>query len=262
MIDDSKFAVFEEWSYDPPGGSVYLYYDTYFESISEVWGIVDEIIGHVRFGSGYDDLDEEYYEEEIEGLDPTDEEGNLTVERIKKWSWSNGGMGCGCVVYAEGKEIAEAAAKFYEDYLRDELEELCIDDDDEENDLEFGVTICEKTGKENIVRVEVSVSSEELKQIAICGMEGKTMDSCTALSPLIERVTTEALNEFFGFENSEINKETKCAVSIPDEFQGVNTYMADSIVKNARENPNDEEIVKKLLDLISILVEKANDPEW
>lgn len=262
MIDNLKFAVFEEWSCDPPGGSVYLYYDTYFESISEVFGIVDEIIGHVKFGSGYDDLDEDYYEDEIEGLDPADEDVKLTIENIKNWSWDNGGMGCGCVVYAEGVEIAEAAAKFYEDYLSDELDELCIDADDEENDLEFGVTIREKTGNENIVRVEVSVSSEELNQIAICGMEGKTMDSCAALLPLIERVTTEALTKFFESGNSEIDEETKCTVSIPDEFQGVNAYMADSIVKNARENPNDEEAVKKLLDLISRLVEKANDSVW
>lgn len=262
MIDNSKFAVFEEWSYDPPGGSVYLYYDTYFESISEVWGIVDEIIDHVKYGIGYDDEDDDFFKDEIEGLEPADEDGNLTVESIKKWSWSNGGMGCGCVVYAEGKEIAEAAAKFYEDYLRDDLEEPCIDDDDEENDLEFSVAISEETGKVEKVRVEVSVSSEELRQIAVCGMEGKSMDSCAALLPLIERVTTEALAEFFGFENSEIDKETKCIVSIPDEFQSINTYTADSIVKNARENPNDEEEVKKLLELISRLVEKANDSEW
>ena len=263
MIDNTKFAVFEEWSYDPPGGSIYLYYDTYFESISDVWGIVDEIIDHVKYGIGYyDEDDKEYFEDEIEGLDPSDEDGKLTIERIKNWSWDNGGMGCGCVVYAEGEEIAEAAAKFYEDYLMDDLEEPCIDPDDEENDLECGVTICEETGKENTVSVEVSVSSEELKHIAICGMEGKTMDSCTALSPLIERVATKAVFEIFGFENSEIAKKTKCIVSIPDEFQGINTFIADSIVENARNNPKDEEKVKKLLDLVSRLVETLNNHEW
>ena len=53
-------------------------------------------------------------------------------------------VGCGCIVYAEGKDIADALGEFYEEELRDSLEESDFDvygekDDDETIDVDFTV---------------------------------------------------------------------------------------------------------------------------
>ena len=47
-IENLKYAILNEWTDDPPAGCVTLYYDTWFESLSEVKPIVDEIIDHVK----------------------------------------------------------------------------------------------------------------------------------------------------------------------------------------------------------------------
>ena len=46
-IENLKYAILNEWTDDPPV-EFKLYYDTWFESLSEVKPIVDEIIDHVK----------------------------------------------------------------------------------------------------------------------------------------------------------------------------------------------------------------------
>ena len=54
-IDNFKYVILNEWTDNPPAGCVTLYYDTWFESLSEVKPIVDEIIDYVKNAIRYEE---------------------------------------------------------------------------------------------------------------------------------------------------------------------------------------------------------------
>lgn len=58
-IENLKYAILNEWTDDPPAGCVTIYYDAWFESLSEVKPLIEEIIDHVKNAIGYE---EEYAE--------------------------------------------------------------------------------------------------------------------------------------------------------------------------------------------------------
>ena len=51
-IENLKYAILNEWTDDPPTGCVTIYYDTWFESLSEVKPLIEEIIDHVKNAIG------------------------------------------------------------------------------------------------------------------------------------------------------------------------------------------------------------------
>ena len=130
-IQELKYAIFDEWTYDPPGGQATYYYPSFAETFSDLLDPVEEIIEHVIEATGG--------EEEIITISP--DEVN-SADDIMQWSWDNGGVGCGCVLYAEGEDIIDAVTSFYydtlEEYAYDYFEEEMQDDEDDE-ELEDGV---------------------------------------------------------------------------------------------------------------------------
>lgn len=160
-IKDLKVAVFEEWTDDPPAGSTKMYYIASGETAKDLAWPIGEIVDHISTATGNDfddDEDDDYYyegeepdeedieeededeedEDELYGLDPTDENGNVSLADLKTWSWDNGGAGCGCIVYAEDKDIVDALAEFYEEELRDSLDDPDFDiNGEEDNDEEI-----------------------------------------------------------------------------------------------------------------------------
>ena len=143
-IQELKYAIFDEWTYDPPGGQATYYYPSFAETFSDLLDPVEEIIEHVIEATGG--------EEEIITISP--DEVN-SADDIMQWSWDNGGVGCGCVLYAEGEDIIDAVTSFYydtlEEYAYDYFEEEMQDDEDDE-ELEDGVPAANriiKTAKNN-----------------------------------------------------------------------------------------------------------------
>ena len=194
-IENLKYAILNEWTDDPPAGCDTIYYDTWFESLSEVKPLIEEIIDHVKNAIGYEEEYAEDFEDDIEGLDPFDEDGNLTSEDLAAWDWDNGGSGCGCDVYAEGADIADAAAEFLEDRL-DDIEEVGFDEDDEGNYLiEFPVTVCMGHGDGGDVLVEVPVTSEEFIDLLNCYREDTEISDCENLENLVSRIESAAADE-------------------------------------------------------------------
>ena len=132
-ISNLKYAIFDEWTYDPPGGQVTYYYPSFAESFSDLLDPVEEIIEHVVEATGGEG------EEEITTIS-IDEVSS--ADDIIQWSWDNGGVGCGCVLYAEGEDIIDAVTSFYydilEEYAYDYFEEEMTDDEESE-ELEDGV---------------------------------------------------------------------------------------------------------------------------
>lgn len=132
-IDNLKYAIFSEWSCDPPAGSVNIYYDVCGTTYDKFMEVVEITYENMRALVGYagedcdDEENEELYDDnEGEEYEPDDDAHELyniyksiepTKESIGSYSFDSGGCGCGCDFIAEGKEIAQQAADFYDYYL-------------------------------------------------------------------------------------------------------------------------------------------------
>lgn len=273
-IENLKYAIFNEWTDDPPAGCVTLYYDICFERPDEVKPIIEEIIDHVKDAIGYEepdaeDLEDEDFEDEIDGLDPADEEGNLSSDAIKNWSWDNGGSGCGCIVYAEGSDIAEAAIGFIEEYYED-IEELDIEEDEEGNlIIEFPVTVCLGGRDGEDISVTVPVTKEEFIELLGCCREEEEIVSCEGLERLVSRIEEAAKDEADEIEALGCS-EADCLISYPEELidiadeyrKGLTNIEIDLAIAKAKAEPDNIEAVMPLLKTIEALIENLNESVW
>lgn len=114
-IDSLKFAVFNEWSYDPPAGGMTIYYAVYGTAYDVLRSPISEIYDHLS--------DILFDDTEIDELEEAYNEAIADENAIQHFSWDNGGLGCGCDVFAEGEDIAQVAADFFYDNLADWFDE-------------------------------------------------------------------------------------------------------------------------------------------
>ncbi len=291
MIKDLKVAIFEEWTDDPPAGSTKRYYIASGETAKALTWPIGEIVEHISAATGNDfddDEDDDYYyegeepdeenieeddndENELDGLDPTDENGDITLDDLKSWSWDNGGAGCGCIVYAEGKDIADALGEFYEEELRDSLEEPDFsvygeEDDDETIDVDFTVMVCLDKWSGGDVEVTVPVTVRELKLLALCAIKDEEIEDCDELSDLIERIESEAVGESESIDDEmgydEDYSDARCSVYNPIHGEDCNDFMGDCVVEYAKKHSNDSEAVELLLNMFDKLIDQYNDSIW
>lgn len=277
LLENLKVAVYEEWTDDPPAGETRMYYIASGETSKDLAWPIGEIVSHITDAIGYEDPDfeDEDYEDEdydeddfddeidINGLDPTDDDGNIAIEDIKTWSWDNGGAGCGCTIYAEGKDIVPALEEFFEENLYDDLEEPDFDPDDEDVELEFDVMISLGGGDGGNVSVPVSVSHDELELLTICAVKNEDIASCEGLEDLVERISNEALDESQSIaddmgEGIELDNAT-CIIANPIDPEEYNSYTASCIVEYAKKHRNSIGAVEMLVDMLSELIEEYND---
>lgn len=272
-IEDLKYAILNEWTQDPPAGCITLYYDTWFESLEEVKPIIDEIIEHIEIAIGYE---EDYAEDfdDIEGLSPYDEAGNLTAEDLAVWDWDNGGAGCGCDIYAEGADIVDEAVGFLEARL-DDIEEVGFDEDDEGNYLiEFPVTVCMGYGDGGDVLVDVPVTSEEFIELLNCYREDSEISDCENLESLVSRIESATADEAEAlaeeFDDKLDRSEASYIIAFPedisdiaDEFEsGLTDIEIRDVIKRAQADPENVDAVMPLLKTIEALIEKLNESMW
>lgn len=269
-VEEMKYVLLNEWTDDPPAGCTTYYYPVLFKKVSDTLSTIDEIVEHVKVASGYDDLDDydedeldEDILEEIEGLDPRTKNGYIRTDSLINWEWDNGGTGCGCITYAEGSDIPEAIASFYEENLRDDLEEPDFEfydemDDDEEVDVDFTVTICLGKGDGGEVSVSCPVSVKELKNLAYCALEGIEVSDCDDLADLVERISSEAISEADDLEDD----EATCIIANPIDIEEYNTFTADFIVEYAKEHNDNPEVIELLAEMIEELSENYNESLW
>lgn len=207
-------------------------------------------------------------------MEPYDEDGNLAPEDIASWSWDNGGSGCGCIVYAEGADIAEAAAEFLEDRL-DDIEEVDFDKDDEGNYLiEFPVTVCMGHGDGGDVLVEVPVPKEEFVKLLDCCREDSEISDCEGLKDLVSRIESAAADEAETAAeelDDELDcSEVSCIISFPEDIldiaeefeQGLSEIEIKRVIERAKAEPTNIKAVMPLLKTIEALVENLNDSMW
>ena len=214
-------------------------------------------------------MEDENFEDELEGLNPANEDGDLSLEALRNWSWDNGGSGCGCVVYAEGEEIAEAAAGFYEDYLRDDLDEPDFDPDEDEIELDFNVDISVNKWESGEVVVTVPVSLDQLKLLARCAFENEDIDGYKGLEALAERITEAAISEAQddweetdeGDEFEDLS-DASCSIANPLDGEEYNVFLADCIAEHAKDNKGDINAVESFVDLLERLIETHNESMW
>jgi len=263
-IENLKFVVFDEWSYAPPAGRNVNYYTACNESFEVIAEITDEIISHLE-----EIVDED--DDEIPVLTDMDE---FNAEAIQEWSWDNGGAGCSCVAYAEGKDIAAAAAEFYEEHLRDELEESDYDIHSEEmTDVEFTVKILVNKWEGDEVSVTVPASAEELKLIGFCAIEDEDINTYEGLEGLVKRVSTAALGEADdSWERTDEDEEfdnidtSMCSlwnpIDTPYDIDEYDMYIGDCIVEYAKEYNEYDVAIEKLTDMVDMLVEAYNSSMW
>ncbi len=127
-VQKLTYAVLTEWTEDPPAGCVTVYYDVWGTEPDELLWPVKEIGGHL---TDYLEGDEKREVEELVGK-------VLSSQLpLTSFSWENGGMGCGCSIYAKGTDIVQEALDFYTDVLGfGEEEEEEYEDFDEDEDLD------------------------------------------------------------------------------------------------------------------------------
>ena len=153
-IEDLKYVIYDEWSYDPPAGQVTDYYDTWAETYEDLLTDLDTIYEHIGyyFGDfGFDEDDEESEDEYDEDEDFSEfkqiyKEQKPTEEWIRSFNWSNGGIGSSCILLVKGKDIAPAAANFYREHLayydkKKETEHLSILNKAEQNPEDYDSVI-------------------------------------------------------------------------------------------------------------------------
>lgn len=265
-IDNLKIALFDEWTYDPPGGTARYYYFASGESYDSLIWPVDEIYDHLSNGLYDEEL--EAFKKAVDGLNKKD----LTADDIRKWDWNNGGVGGECLLFGEGKEIIDVIADFYVEEIRDYKEEPYMDidfdevfemDDDETVDVEFDVIISLGKGDGGDVSIIVPVTIEELKLMTRCAIENVELSGCDELEDLIERVMEAAL-----WENDSIASEldidedfsnADCFISNPVATGDSNILTTDYIVYCAKNNNEDMWAVEKLLDLVEEFVDWNNN---
>lgn len=278
-IEDLKYVILDEWTDDPPAGCVSLYYDIWFEDPDEVRPIIDEIVDHVKDAIGYEEPDDDEcedvdFEDEIEGLDPADEDGNLSLDSISNWSWDNGGSGCGCIAYAEGSDIVETAIDFFEDHF-DDIEEVDLEEDDEGNLLiEFPVTVCLGGGDGGDVSVVIPVTKEEFCKLLECCREEEEIATWEGLEELVSRIEEAAKDEAESSANELDDdldcSEADCIIAYPedvsdiaDEYRkGLTNIEIDLTIEKAKAEPESVDAVIPLLETISKLIENLNDSIW
>lgn len=278
-LDSFKYAIFNEWTDDPPAGSITFYYDAIFEEADEVGSIIDEIVEHIKDATGYEgldseELDNEDYQNEMKGLYPGTENGVLTPDGIKNWSWDNGGAGCGCVAYAEGVDIIDAAINFYEETFED-IDAIGFDEDDEGNLLiEFPVTLSMCDGDGGDVVVIVPVTKEEFCTILDCCRKEIEIADCDELESLVSRIEDAAIEEA-ECAADELDDELDCSemsflITYPDEIvdiedelkEGLASVEKELLFDKAQANPENVEAVMDMLKKISTLIEATNDSQW
>lgn len=257
-IQTLKYAVFDEWSYDPPAGQTTFYYSSLSDNYAGLVDITDEIIDHLSDLVGEDD-------DEIPVLTELD----LSRKTIKNWSWENGGIGCSCLVYAEGEDIVEAAAGFYEDYLRDDFDEPDFDVDEEEPELEFNVDVSVNKWDGGEVFVTVAVTREELKLLAQCAVDNEEIVDCEGLKGLVARVSDAAVTEAEDdWEDTDEGEEfedlssASCTISNPIDPDEFNVFVADYLAEYARDHRHDAEAVESFIYFIDRLIESHNSSMW
>lgn len=269
-INNLKFAVFDEWSDDPPAGTSRYYYVESGESYETFLGTIGEILDHLNECT--DD------EEDLEGLEEAAEileKDNLTAEDIIHWGWDNGGVGGECLVFAEGKEIAETAAEFYKEhfiysfdfddpYIDVDFDELMEMNDEEEIEIEFYVSISAGDGDGGNVSVDVPVSIKEMKLLINCAVKGIEIAECDELNNLSGRVEEAAADENdwiveHDLETDEDFCDVKYGISNPIDTGEYNSYTAGYIVRSAKENSEDVEAVGNLINLLYDLAENNNN---
>lgn len=124
-IDKLKYAVFYEWSYDPPGGSLTLYYPVWGTTYKSLLGPANDVYSNVSSG---------VYDDESDELDRAYNRVKASRRSINSFGWDNGGLGCGCSFIAEGTEIAQAAVDFYRNDLEPWMDYIWEDEEDEDDD--------------------------------------------------------------------------------------------------------------------------------
>ena len=122
-LDKLKYAVFAEWSFDPPAGGSNYYMDAWGESYEDLMGPVNEIYDHFRDLLDEENEDDEPFFELYSSKEPS-------KDFLENFAFDNGGLGCECCFIAEGKDIAEAAIEFFNSHF-----ELYDDEDDYETKI-------------------------------------------------------------------------------------------------------------------------------
>lgn len=283
-VEKLRYVILDEWVDDPPAGCTTYYYPVLFRKISETIPTIDEIVDHVKVAAGYDDLDDydedeldEDILEEIEGLDPRTKNGYIRTNTLINWDWDNGGSGCGCTMYAEGKDIPEAIATFYEEKLRDDLGEPNFDfydemDDDEEIEIVFTVSVCPERGDGGDVSVTIPVSVRELKILALCAIKDEDFENNEALADLVFKIEVAALDECENI-NDELENDDEESEEIdysgatlmlnnPIDGEDYNIFTADYIVEYAKEHNTDPEAIDYLATMMEELLENHNESMW
>lgn len=151
-IDSLKYAVFNEYSYDPPAGAVVIYYDARGTDYKDLLWPVSETYDHISsmiFDDGAEEFEKVY------------NSVKATKESIENYSWENGGFGCGCDFVAEGKEIAKTAACFYQNELAD-----CFENEEDD----------ERAKKERIIKDAVDNPENYDAVIALLDMVSDAID--------------------------------------------------------------------------------------
>lgn len=153
-IDELKYVIFDETCCEGKGGTSTCYYDSWGNTY-DFLDIFEEIYSH--FEPYFDE--EEYLEDEDEDrfkdLKELDANKAPTKEWLKNCYFDNGWLGLSCLILAEGKEIAKAAADFFRenflDYVEEEDEEkiLAIIEKAEQNpeDYDSVIQLLELTSK-------------------------------------------------------------------------------------------------------------------
>ncbi len=119
-FDKFKYAVFSEWSCDPPSSGSNYYMDAWGESYEDLIWPVEEIYSHFEDLLDEDNEDDETFFALYKFRKPT-------KDFLENYAFDNGGLGCECCFVAEGRDIAEAAIKFFNSHF-----ELYEEDDDYE----------------------------------------------------------------------------------------------------------------------------------
>ena len=134
-IDELKYVIFDETCCEGKGGTSTCYYDSWGNTY-DFLDIFEEIYSHFE---PYFDEDEEFEDEdedeEFEDEDEDEDEDEFkdlkelnankapTKEWLKNCYFDNGWLGLSCLILAEGKDIAKAAADFFRENFLDYVEE-------------------------------------------------------------------------------------------------------------------------------------------
>ena len=103
-IEDIKYVIYQEGEYDPPAGAISVYYAEHSNSYEMLLLPIDEMYEHLMLV---------LYDEDADELQELYDSREPTKEYIQNFRYEAEGMDCGCVLFAEGKEIASKAVEFF-----------------------------------------------------------------------------------------------------------------------------------------------------